>query len=280
MSVCGIRFVGGSMSTNHKDLKLLYTGGSGGFIVLHYLLLTKQYQISIINSLCTIEEIIARQWAIKNSKRWKLNEIYPSNSLTKLLPSPRLYFFCNPPQTDEFVGENLVVYTDIVSQIKLAQYKNANWFVIDNFKLRARKLLRAWQQHYQFIKDPSWPDCTSWRKVNNLPDYIKNEVLKNEYYSFFIDQESKLKSTRVKNTFDISGINRVNYDNIAVTEETHCIIKSAKYKIKLQDFINSNGQLLLDQLDLGPVTTEQLLLLDRWKKLHNPELLEQIGINP
>jgi hypothetical protein len=42
--------------------------------------------------------------------------------------------------------------------------------------------------------------------------------------------------------------------------------------------VNSNGDILLDLLDIPPMTPEQLNLINRWKKLHPPELLEKIGI--
>lgn len=277
----GIGSNGVDMNPNN-DIKLLYTGGSGGFIVLHYLLLTKKYQINIVNSVFTIEKIIEKQWAIKNSTLWKNHEIAPSNPLTKLLPSPRLYFFCNPTDTADYHGDHLVVYTDLASQIKLAQYKNANWFTPNTFYSQARRLLLTWRIHYQSIKDPSWPDCSSWRKVNRLPEYIKNEIISNEHHLFFVGQESKLKSVNlVASPISKPALPQgVVYNDIKVTVNTHHLIATAKHAIKLQDFINSQGQNLLDQLGLGTATKEQILLLERWKKLHSPDLLKQIGINP
>lgn len=266
------------------DLKLMYSGGSGGFVVLHFLLLLKKYQIDIINNR-TIEEIIDSQWNIPSPQKWKSSEVWPENSQTNLLSSPRLFFFCGLNKGEEindYPGENLVVYTDIDSQIALAQYKHANWFYPKNLFKSARSKFRAWQDHYQNIKDPSWPSCSSWRKVNQLPEHIKNEVISNEYHSTFVNYETTLKyhnfGASVSNDA-IKNANNIKYGSYTIGNEAYAFINMSKYSIMLQDFINSNGQELLDQLGLGATTDKQKSLINKWKKLHPPGLLEQIGIN-
>lgn len=265
-----------------QDLKILYSGASGGFVVLHYLLLTRKYQIDIINHQ-PLEEIIEHQWAVRFPGKWKSKELWPDNSQTDLLPSPRLYFFCGFNNTiGHFPGDNLVVYTDISSQIKLAQYKNANWFCSTSFYGDARRVYRNWQQHYQKIKDSTWPACASWRKLNQLPKDIYNEIVSNDHHKQFIDYEQSLKSrtfgrsTATSESIKIS--NSVDYQGRSIAKEAKNLINVAKYSILLQDFINSNGQELLDLLDLGTVSDEQIQLLNHWKSLHPKELLEQIGI--
>lgn len=270
------------------DLRLLYSGGSGGFIVLHFLLLSKKYQIDIVNSSTTIEKIIDQQWCLRNSKRWKMHEVWPTNAQTKLLSEPRLFFFCYPLEDiNNYPGKNLVVYTDIDSQVKLSQYKNANWFFSTSFSASIYKLLLTWREHYRRIKDSSWPTCTSWRKVKNLPEHIQQEIINDPNYSYFVEQESILMSQKFKKisatinpTLESIKIkNSTKYQDIEVSTDAYCLLQMADYKIKLQDFINDNGQNLLDQLGLGTVTSEQKELLQKWKNLHPAELLEQIGIN-
>jgi hypothetical protein len=35
----------------------------------------------------------------------------------------------------------------------------------------------CWNDFYQAIKDPSWPECRTRQEVNNLPDKIRHEIL-------------------------------------------------------------------------------------------------------
>jgi hypothetical protein len=35
----------------------------------------------------------------------------------------------------------------------------------------------GWNDFYQAIKDPSWPECRTMQEVNNLPDKIRHEIL-------------------------------------------------------------------------------------------------------
>jgi len=48
-------------------------------------------------------------------------------------------------------------------------FYNLGNFVIDNNKL--------WKSFYNDIKDPLWPKCNSFDDIDNLPKYIKNEIL-------------------------------------------------------------------------------------------------------
>ena len=56
-----------------------YCGGSGGFIFLHFLLLSEQYYCSFGNNQISLDEIIKNQWNIKNNFTWKKTEVWPSN---------------------------------------------------------------------------------------------------------------------------------------------------------------------------------------------------------
>jgi len=40
-----------------------------------------------------------------------------------------------------------------------------------------------WQDHYRALKGDSWPDCSNIWEIQNLPEYIKNELLENSFTS-------------------------------------------------------------------------------------------------
>ena len=57
-------------------------------------------------------------------------------------------------------------------------------------------------------------------------------------------------------------------------------LNSADIVVKLQDVVNSNGKILEELLEIPTMNSKQHELIERWKKLHPQELLEQIGITP
>jgi hypothetical protein len=80
-----------------------------------------------------LDYVIQHQWNITNPAQWKSNEICPSNRLTYQCTSDlnKVYFYCNPESkrnTREYCNFDVVLYTDYLSQQKLAFYKKANWY--------------------------------------------------------------------------------------------------------------------------------------------------------
>jgi hypothetical protein len=115
-----------------NDLNILYSGGSGGFLLLHLLLLSDRYVVKFSRAV-DFDYVLEHQWNIKNSNQWKLTEVWPSNRLTHQCTSDlnKIYFYCNPElerNTKEYCDFDVVLYTDYVSQQKLAFYKKANWY--------------------------------------------------------------------------------------------------------------------------------------------------------
>ena len=74
------------------DLSLFYFGGSGGFLLLHLLLMSgKFYAAGVdINNL-------EQQWDILDPAKWKDNEVWPDNAATtsSVTDKTKLYFNCN-----------------------------------------------------------------------------------------------------------------------------------------------------------------------------------------
>ena len=171
-----------------SDLKLYYSGGSGGFLLLHLLLLSGRYYTAFdVDD--SINSIVDKQWNISDHSRWKTFEIWPNNLATWSADTSldRLYFVCNPDHADipSIPGKNLILYTDIDSQIELSYYKKSHWFLNDrssSLKIaQFKRLIQEWLAHYNNIRDPSWPGRVSPRHINRLPKLIQQELLQSKY---------------------------------------------------------------------------------------------------
>lgn len=255
------------------DLNLLYSGGSGGYLLLHLLLLSDQYWCYFFENQ-NLSTIIRQQWKINHHHDWKKTEIRPYNYLTKKsqLPVNKIYFFCNPhdARPKDYCNFNLAIYTDYNTQQKLAHYKKAHWHnqttarSVNNKFSDDIEVLRNWQQHYNNIKDPTWPKCLSFRKISTLPHDIQAELLSNPHTCEFLNYQSVEESAM--------------YQNTPVYAPMLPFLQSANATILLQDLVNSRAETLVK---LGIITTinqAQIELLDHWKSLHPKELLESIRI--
>lgn len=105
------------------DLSLFYFGGSGGFLLLHLLLMSgKFYAAGVdINNL-------EQQWDIIDPAKWKDNEVWPNNAATTsaITDRTKLYFNCNDyTNWSNYTQNKLLLYVDLDTQLKLAKYKNA-----------------------------------------------------------------------------------------------------------------------------------------------------------
>ena len=259
------------------DLNLLYSGGTGGFILLHFLLLSNRFDIAFKNS-TDINDTIQQQWQISNAARWKTNEVWPDNTATKKLATTKrkIYYFCNPnhystAELESYCHFNVALYIDYASQLKLSYYKKA-WIYEKQHQCARdpkftdyRRWLRNWKEHYTNIRDDSWPEYVPLKKVQSLSKHIKDELLQNPYTQELLTHQYRAPVS--------------DYNGQKVFEGFCPHLKSAEAVIKLQDFINSRGQCVVDLLKLPAVNTQQLALLDHWCSLHPKDLLEQVGIN-
>jgi hypothetical protein len=247
-----------------------YRGGSGGFIFLHFLLLSERYYANFGNR--SVSEIIDHQWNIKNTSLWKQSETWPLNFDTVNTSSnlPKVLYFCNP---------------------SISEFENTQHSLFIRFK-----------QSYNNIKDPLWPDIDSFDDFIALPENIKTEMLtvsgthnildfsynkpfkiwlytdfnsQNElaWYkkaAFYYKNPTKEKITDIKKYS--SGWKNDLVDNYALHFLNH-----SDLQIKLQDWIN-DPEMLVELKLIEKVTQPQIDFLNRWKKLHSPELLKLIGI--
>lgn len=255
-----------------NNWNLLYSGGSGGFLLLHLLLLSKKFHAEFEKEL-TLNQIIQEHWNIISPDQWKKSEIWPNNQLTasSQVNADKIYFYCNPYNySTEFAGKKIVIYTDLHSQRLLAHYKKANWYcggsrVFDVRYAVFKTFLKRWQDHYNNIKDPNWPKCISVRHLSRLPKNIQAEVISNPYTEYFLNftyQESE-----------------ESFNNELVYKPMIPFLKSADIVIKLQDLVNSNATILEKLFDIGNINVKQIELLNKWKQFHSKELLADLGIS-
>ena len=77
----------------------------------------------------------------------KATEHWPNNQNTLLTPRMhqkyKIYFFCNDiDQWKMYPGKRIVLYTDVLSQLRLALFKRANWFFRSTLQINDRQIIR------------------------------------------------------------------------------------------------------------------------------------------
>jgi len=264
-----------------QDLNLFYSGGSGGFLLLHLLLLSGRYHVVFRNNV-PMPTALNSQWKITDHESWKKTETWPDNEKTSHSHSEltKIYFYCNPGaqyQPDnidyhgtfgEYSNYNVGLYTDYSSQVLLAKYKKAWYFgetdTVRNQKFSTfRKLLNTWQTHYDNIRDPSWPKCQSFTKINQLPAAIKQELMEDPHTQYFLDFEY-----------------HSDYQGQEVSLEVLPFLESANVTVRLQDLVNHTEHVLDQVFEIDHINDRQKSLVEHWKSLHPAHMLTALGIIP
>lgn len=250
--------------SNEQDIKLCYFGGSGGFIVLHLLLLSGRFVCQFKDTSKTLLEIINDQWQIGDALSWKAKEHWPDNALTKNFDTTqrKIYFFCNPTKDmlQDFDGLTLLLYLGADAHIKLMHHKRAYYFFgiekrYQNLVSYYRDRLKPWIHHYNAVKDPSWPRCTGPAGFRALPAHIQTELLKNDWTAKHLDIKTH-----------------------EPLPEVTAFLQHVDKAINLTDIMNDLN--LLSSISGVPVNQAQKDLRQRWLALHPSCLLDNIGIQP
>lgn len=262
-----------------SDIKLCYFGGSGGFVMLHLMILSNAFHCSFATNQ-SISEVIEYQWKIPSPDEWKSREINVDNESTRATTTNKrkIFFFCNPniEEVSKFNGKVVFLYTDARTQLLLSQYKKAylfrlkhSWSWMSHYRFR----LTEWRQHYNNIKDTTWPNCTGPNGFSRLPDVIKKEVLKDPY------TEQCLNITHIN---DLAFINYYLDDTEkmsngdVVLPEVFNFFKYADVSIKLNDVMTDLDT--LTSITGVPVNQQQIKLRNHWASLHPVELLRDVEL--
>lgn len=166
-------------------------------------------------------------------------------------------------------GRRIVLYTDLRSQIKMARYKNAYFYGVNSGWKMDLMLQRQWRNHYQNIKDPAWPKCLSTRLFWQLPWRIRFELL----------QHSETQDMVCCRNHDdwIFKKNVAWYNDTPVDCTLLPYIQQADDTVNLQELVNHPNK-TFRRLGFGKLNQSQHDFLQDWRSLHDPNLLESIGI--
>jgi hypothetical protein len=96
------------MIPDNKDVTILYQGGSGGFALFYFLLLSEKFVTGLKNK--NIQQLIDIQYPDRlatEPRKWKHNEFWPDNNWCKTLSGRKLFLICNPLWNNEIAKQNL-----------------------------------------------------------------------------------------------------------------------------------------------------------------------------
>jgi len=260
------------MTHNHNIYNIGYRGGSGGFLFLHFLLLSDQYYTDIFDNV-NFSDVITQQWNISNHVNWKTTEFWPNNfkSINDNSGLDRIAYFCNPTTQEFFQKKHSM---DIMSL------------------------------GYNDVKDPAWPALTSVSDLVDLPMWIYDEIyntldykntlayllgqvtVKSVWLYTDIDSQNELayykkayfysnQPTREKRQ-DLTTCTEI-WNGVSVDKNAVYFLNNSDIQVKLQDLVNV-PESLIDCGLINNVNQKQYDLLKHWKSLHPPELLQKIGI--
>lgn len=249
-----------------------YRGGSGGFLFLHFLLLSEQYCTDMFDN-PDFSNVTAQHWNIIDHNRWKSTEVQPNN--TKVLNSnselDKIIFFCNPSQQEFFQKKQQVdlaikCYNDIA---------DANWPVLHSL------------EDFINLPDRIYQEIHSTLEYKTMLQYLRNMVptkslwlytdfnSQNElaYYKkayFYHNQPTRDKIQDFEDRTEL-------WNGVTVDQHSVYFLNHSNIQIKLQNLVNTPDS-LIDYGLINKVNQAQCNLLNHWKSLHPPELLKKIGI--
>jgi hypothetical protein len=135
------------MMTDHeKNLNIFYDGGSGGFYLLHQLLITGQFICLFRQKTSDYDDIRNKNFSVDRLENWKKTELWPDNKLLEKIKSKKrkIYFYCGDfPSWIKQEGFKLILWTDIHSQLRLACAKKASFFREDFPISRIKKVIKT-----------------------------------------------------------------------------------------------------------------------------------------
>lgn len=260
---------------NQNIFHVGYCGGSGGFLLLHMLMLSNQY-FTCFEDNKSFKEVFQEQWNINDLTKWKTTEFSPINHTTiaRKTDLDKILYFCNP--------------------------------LVENFFNFEISLFPEFKKSYCNIKDSTWPEIKSFDDFLNLPSWIQQEAVdtlphaseiiyyvcapqklkkyiwiytdfdsQNElafckkayFYSQLPDREKITDFTPYIKTWQNTIVDRISVDFLNKTD----------IQIKLQDLVNT-PEILIKHGLLTDINFSQIIFLENWKKLHPSKLLKKIGI--
>ena len=270
-----------------ETLRLGYMGGSGGFILLHSLLLSDTYYTSLGSGAAPLNDVIKNQWNIASPDNWKSTEAWPDNTDTMLngdITKKPLLYFCNPSQ-DEFFSELNNLKSTLLGHALLSynNIKSSSWPLVKSFddfnKLELsikEELISVDPSCFTFLKSKNSTQATKKPLDKTLWLYTdivsQNELAyyKRAYY-YHNNNDDKIDNSTLKKSSVI-------WNNTMVDKNAAYFLDNTDIQIKLQDFIN-DPEILVKMKLIDKVTDSHIRLIDKWISLHPSRLLKNIGIH-
>jgi hypothetical protein len=177
-----------------EDVTILYQGGSGGFALYYYLLLTGRFQHSIEETWDRIHYQFPTK-LIDDPGIWKTRELRPDNHALKQTAGPNLFLVCNPFWGDYYRSipdgtYKILLYADLRLQLRMAWDKRAWWFTDetrncsnapDNNLVYIRQIIRDSGVFDSVPVDPKVNKIIQHympEKIVNLKDFVRNKNIR------------------------------------------------------------------------------------------------------
>jgi hypothetical protein len=182
-----------------NDITIFYQGGSGGFALYYYLLLSGEYQYDIPE----VKQMISQQFPATLTDQlqdWKMTEFWPDNRQLKTAQGKKLFLICNPLfnpgmyETNKLVSSDthkILLYTDIHLQLRMAYDKQAYWFTPvsrkqfnapDDIRQYLRQIINAREDYRDIQVDPIFLGILeefSPDQLVRLEDFVKSAAINN-----------------------------------------------------------------------------------------------------
>lgn len=266
-----------------KDIHIFYSGGSGGHICSHLILESQKHYCKFVELNAPMsttdfqkqfEYVKQRQWTIDNPEYWKSNEFWPDNLYTEnmhLNDANKLFLTCGLdsstfPDKKRF---NILLYTDIDTQIEISAFKKCFLFLNRNDLYQSCN--KEWKNSYLNVKEDHWPDLDLC-DIDTLPTHVADE-LKNVHHGFDLffqwqeHKDSELTFKRMYLSNEPTGI----INNHIVLKNVADFLPKVNLAVRLQDLVKTHGKCLLDAVDL-PYHSGHNELITKWLSLHSKEL--------
>jgi hypothetical protein len=146
-----------------KDLNIIYYGGSGGFYLLHQLLISKEF-ICFFHKEVNYDTIRFKNFNINSLNEWKNSEIIPDNVITAQLKTKikKIYFHNNDvDEWTKYSGKKILLYTDLKSQLRLCYAKKAGIFLNNKCSINEVKNVLNGKKNYCYnnLDNEIFKDC-------------------------------------------------------------------------------------------------------------------------
>lgn len=249
-------------------LILGYRGASGGFFLLHLLLMSNKYHVDF-QSDKSFEDIFREQWQITHADFWKMKETWPNNYQTAMSTTTRqkILFYCNPTKQEFFQNPYDIVpcYFDV---------KDNTWPEIScfqDYENLPNYIKQECELSHGLLNIVQW--CREWQCARRIwlytDAYAQNELaFYKKAYKYF-DKTNKHKTSIQSRSWHGFMIDAAAIDFLECSDTI----------LYLQNVINRPDLLVRTKL-LDAITKSHLDFIERWCSLHPQDLLADIGILP